>query len=116
MSASIYGSICLRYKEVLFAIGRQIFDLVGHSTLLHFPVRRLDKPKLIDPGKSAHRANQPNVRPFWRLDGTNAPIVRRMNVTHLEPGTLTAETAGPKSRQAPLVRQFRERIRLVHEL
>src|SRR5437870_13209703 len=114
MSASIHGSIRLRYKEVLFAIGCQIFDPVGHSTLFHFPERRLDKPKLIDPGKSAHRANQPNVRPFWRLDGTNTPIVRRVNVTHLEPGTLTAAPAAPKSGQPPPRRQFPDRLPIVH--
>src|SRR5437016_4329459 len=40
----------------------------------------------------------------------------RMNVAHLESGTLPTKTSRTESRQTPLVRQFRERIRLIHEL
>ena len=39
-----------------------------------------------------------------------------MNVAHFEAGAIAAQTARPESGQTPLVRQFRERIRLIHEL
>ena len=39
-----------------------------------------------------------------------------MNVAHFESGAITRETARPESRQAALVRQFGQRIDLIHEL
>jgi len=42
--------------------------------------------------------------------------VGRVNVAHLEAGTLAGQTARPKGRQAALVRHFRQRVGLVHEL
>src|SRR6478609_6734205 len=42
--------------------------------------------------------------------------MRRMDVAHFKSGTLPTETSGTESRQTPLVRQFCERIRLIHEL
>ena len=40
----------------------------------------------------------------------------RMHVAHLEAGALAGQTARPKRGQAALVRHFRQRIGLVHEL
>ena len=40
----------------------------------------------------------------------------RVHVSHLEPGTLTRQTTGAERREAALVREPRERVRLVHEL
>ena len=39
-----------------------------------------------------------------------------MDVAHLEAGALARQTAGPEGRQTTLVRHFRERVGLVHEL
>jgi len=103
MSAPVNRRIGLRNEKILFAISSKIFDLIHHATLFHFPIRRLDETKLVDARESAHRANQADVWPFWCLDGTNAPVMRRMNVAHLEPGTLPAETTRPKGRQTALV-------------
>src|SRR4029077_7093812 len=43
-------------------------------------------------------------------------VVRRMNVADFKAGALAAQTPRAESGQAPLVRQFCERIRLIHEL
>ena len=40
----------------------------------------------------------------------------RVHVSDLEPGTLTRQTTGAERREAALVREPRERVRLVHEL
>ena len=42
--------------------------------------------------------------------------MRRVDVADFEPGALAREAAGPEGRQPPLVRDFRQRVRLVHEL
>src|SRR5438445_13606692 len=42
--------------------------------------------------------------------------MRRVNIAHLESGTLSTETSRTESRQASLMRQFCERICLIHEL
>src|SRR4029078_6686877 len=116
MSTSVNRRIGLRNEKILFAISGKIFDLVRHAALFHFTVRRLDETKFIDTRESAHRANQADVWPFRRLNGTNAPVMRRMNVAHFEPSTFAAETTRPKSRQTTLVRQICEWICLIHEL
>src|SRR6266404_5054417 len=116
MPASVHGRIGLRHEEILLAISGKIFDLVRHAALFDLPIGCLDKTKLIDARESAHLADQANVRAFWRLDRTKAAVMGRMNVAHLKSGTLPTETSRTESRQTPLVRQFCERIRLIHEL
>ncbi len=39
-----------------------------------------------------------------------------MNVANFETGAFARQTAGPEGREAALVREFRKRVRLVHEL
>src|SRR5205807_10396902 len=94
----------------------KIYDRYANTD--HFPVaiECLDEAKLIDARESAHRANQADVWAFRRLNGTNASVVRRVNVAHLEPGPFSAETTPTKSRQTTLVRQLCKWIRLIHEL
>ena len=42
--------------------------------------------------------------------------MREVNVSHFERGALTVQTAGAEGRQTALMRQLRERVRLIHEL
>ena len=116
MATSVNRRIGLRHEEILFSISGEIFYLVLHTALFHLPIGRLDETELVDAGKRAHRANQPDVWPFRSLDRTNAPVMRRMNVAHFESRTLPAETSRSKRRQTAFVRQFRQRICLIHEL
>src|SRR5881396_2426785 len=97
MSPPIHRGVGLRHEEILFPISGKIFDLIDHAALFHLSIGRLDKTKLIDARESAHRTNQANVRAFRRLDRTNAPVMRRMNVAHLESGTFPAETSRAES-------------------
>ncbi len=95
---------------------RQIDHLVGDAAVLHLAVRRFDEAVFVDPRIGRKRIDQPNIRAFRRLDRTDASIVRRVHVAHLEAGALARETTRTKRREPPLVRDLRERIGLVHEL
>ena len=59
---------------------------------------------------------RPMFGPSGRLDRAHPAVVRRVHVADLEPGALARETARPEGREAPLVRDLGERVRLVHEL
>src|SRR4029077_11729555 len=104
MSASVNRRIALGKEKILLSIRSKIFDLIGHPALFHFTIGRFDKAELIDARKGAHRTNQTDVWTFRRFNGTNASVMGGMNIAHLEPGTLPAETTRPKSRQTPFVR------------
>ena len=79
-------------------------------------VRRLDEAELVDARVGRERRDEADVRTFRRLDRADAAVVRRVHVAHLEARALAGETAGPEGREAPLVRDLGERVRLVHEL
>ena len=116
MSASVDRRVRLRDEEVFFTIAGQIIDLIGHATVFDFAVRRFDKTEFVDARERRHRADQTDVRTFRRFDRTNAAVVRRMNVAHFESGAIAGQTAWPEGGETALVRQFRERIGLIHEL
>src|SRR6185503_12357217 len=46
----------------------------------------------------------------------DAAVVAVVHVTDIEPGALTREATRPEGREAPLVGQLVERVRLLHEL
>ena len=60
------------------------------------------------------------IRPMFGtlrgLDRTHPAVVAGVHVAHLQPGTLTGQTAGAQRRQPALVGQPRQRVVLVHEL
>src|SRR5581483_8823344 len=95
---------------------REVDDLVRDAAVLHAPVRRLDEAELVHARIRGQRRDQPDVRAFRRLDGADAAVVRRVDVAHLEAGPLAREPARAERREAALVRDLRERVRLVHEL
>ena len=117
---------------LIFLFDRLTLDVLGHLVLriagaddrhiiddaaaLDFAIRTFDKPVFVDSGVTAQRRNQSDVRTFRRFNRAYAPVVCRVYVANFESGTLARETAGSKSRQPPLVRDFRKRIRLIHEL
>ena len=90
--------------------------VVGDAAVLDLPVRRLDEAELVDARVARQRRDEADVRTFRRLNRADAPVVRRVDVAHLEPGALARQTARPERRETPLVRDLRERVGLVHEL
>ena len=90
--------------------------MIGHAPFFDAAIGRFQEAKIIDLGESGQRGDQTDVRPFRRFHRANAAIVGGMNVAHLEPGAIPRQTARPQRRQAAFVRQFGQRIDLVHEL
>src|SRR5882762_7229116 len=116
MSATIHGSVSLGHEIILFPVTSEIIDVLQHPAVMNLAVRRFDKAEFVDARESRHRTNEADVRPFRRLDRTNPPVMRRMDVTHFKARTIPAQAAWPKCGQTTLVRQLRQRIRLIHEL
>ena len=88
--AGIDGRIGLRDEIFVPFDGRKELDLIRHTPLHDFPVRRLDKAELIDPGIRRQRRNQSDVRTFRGFDRTNTTIVSRVHVADFKTGTLTS--------------------------
>ena len=103
-------------EELLFLVGGEVFDLVGHLAVLDLAVRRLDEAELVDPGVGAHRVDETDVRTFRGFDRADAAVVRRMDVADFEAGAVAVQTARPEGGEAALVRQLGQRVGLVHEL
>ena len=106
----------LRDDVTVFVVGGEVLDLLGRDTVDHLAVGRLDEPEAVDPRVRGQVADEADVRTFRRLDRAHPAVVARVHVSHLEPGALTRQTAGPERRETALVRETRERVRLVHEL
>ena len=106
----------LRDDVLVFVVGGEIRDLVGDATLLDLAVRRLDEAEAVDAAEAREVADQTDVRAFRRLDRAHAAVVTRVHVSDFEAGALTRQTTGSERREAALVRETRERVRLVHEL
>jgi hypothetical protein len=82
----------------------------------HLAVGRFDEAVLVHPREGGERVDQADVRAFRRLDRAHPAVVGRVHVAHLEARALAGQTARPERREAALVRDFRQRVGLVHEL
>ena len=91
-------------------------DVVHHASVLHLAVGRLDEAVVVDARKAAQRRDQSDVRTFRGFNRADAPVVRWVDVANFESGTFARQAARPQGRQTPLVRDLRQRIRLIHEL
>src|SRR3989344_8160496 len=60
--------------------------------------------------------DEADVLAFWRVDGTQAPVVGGVHVAHLKAGPLTGEASGAKSRERAQILKLGEHVLLVHEL
>ena len=94
----------------------KIHDLVGDDAVVHDAVRRFDEAVAVDARERRERTDQTDVRAFRRLDRADAAVVRVMDVADFEARAFARQTARPEGRQAALVREFGQRVRLIHEL
>src|SRR6185369_7693300 len=91
-------------------------EVVEDPALLRLLVRALDEAVVVDPSVGRERRDQADVRAFRRLDRADAAVVRGVHVAHLEARPLAGQTARSEGRQAALVGNLRQRVRLVYEL
>src|SRR5229473_2778248 len=103
--------------DVLLLLERRVeLHLVGDPPLDHLAVGRLDEAVLVHAGEGGEAGDEADVRSFRRLDRADAAVVRRVHVAHLEAGALAGQAARSQGREAALVSDLGERVRLVHEL
>ena len=91
-------------------------DVVDDAAAFDLAVRRLDEAVVVNTREAAQRTDQSDVRTFRRFNRADAAVVCRVHVADFESGTLARETARPKGRETPLVRNLAERVGLIHEL
>ncbi len=96
--------------------GREVDHVVRHLAVDDAPVRAFDEAVLIDARIGREAVDEADIRAFRRLDRTDAAVMRRVHVAHLEAGALARQAARPERREPPLVRDLRQRVGLVHEL
>ena len=108
----------LRDDLVFFDVSGHIFALVSDGVCLFVDqaVRCLDEAVLIDDPVVGQGGNQTDVRTFRGFYRAHTAIVRVMYVADFEPCAFTGKTAGPQSGKTTLMREFCQRVRLVHEL
>ena len=70
-------------------------DKFDHPAIHDFAIWRFDKSKRIDPRIARQRRNQSDVWSFRRFDRTNASVVSRVDVAHLESRALAAQASRP---------------------
>ncbi len=90
--------------------------IVHHTRVLHLAIWRLDEAVVVNARKAAQRRNQSDVRTFRRFNRADASVVRRVDIANLKSSAFARQSARPQGRQTPLVRNFRQRVRLIHEL
>ena len=103
---------------VVFDVGGHVFDNIRDlaGCLIDLAERRFDEAVFVDLGIGRQIVDQADVRAFRRLDRAHAAIVRVVNVSDVEGCTLTRQTAGAECGQTALVRQFCQRVVLIHKL
>ena len=108
----------LRDDEELFLVGREILDLIGDSVvlLIYDPVRSLYETILVDHTIGGQRTDQANVWTFWSLDRAHSAVMRLMDISDFESGSLSGKSSRTQRRQSSLMGQFRQWIVGIHEL
>ena len=107
--------------ELVFLVRSQIDHVIRDSRVLrvglvHLAVGGLHEAVLVDAREGSQRVDQADVRAFRSLYRAHSAIMRVMDITDFETGSLTGQAARAQSRQTPLVRQLGQRVVLVHEL
>ena len=99
-----------------FLVGWKELGFFCYNSVNNLAVRCFDESELVHACMDSKRGNQTDVRTFRRLNRTKPSVVCVVNVTNLKACALTRQTARSERRCTALVRDFRQRICLIHEL
>lgn len=102
--------------EAVLFIGGEVLHLVGDLAVHNLAVRGLNEAESIHAGVGRQRTHQANVRALRSLNRAHTAVVRSVNVSHLNAGALTGQTAWAQRGEAALVGQAGQRVVVVHEL
>ena len=106
----------LRHGVTHFFGRGHIDHVVGDLAVHNLAIRGLDEAILVDPREGREAVDQTNVLTFRRFNRAHPAIMGRVNVAHFKARAFACQTARPKGRKTALVRDFRQRVGLVHEL
>src|SRR5690606_5594520 len=116
ITISIYCRIGLCNHSTHFFNRRQVFNVHGYTAINYFTVRRFQETEVVRFSIYRKRVDQTNVWTFRRFNWTYTTVMRLMYVTYFKARTFTRQTTGTKCRYTTLVRDFRQRVVLIHEL
>ncbi len=88
------GLVGLGNDKFILPICCEVFDLICNSASYHFPVRRLNKTKLVHSRKRAHGADEADIGALRGLNGAHSAIVGVMYVSHFKTSPLAAKATG----------------------
>ena len=110
--------VCLSYDIFILNVCRHVNDLVGDdmALLIDLAVRSLDEAVIAYARIGRKVRDKTDIRTFGRLDRAHTAVMGVVNVTDVEGGAVTGQTAGTQCRQTALVGQLGEGVRLIHEL
>ena len=108
----------LRDVVIVLHVRSHVLDLVRDFAggFVDLAERRFDEAVLVDLRVGREVVDQADVRAFRGLDRAHTAVVRVVNITDIERCALSRQAAGAKRGQTALVRQFCQRVVLVHEL
>ncbi len=116
LSGIVQCCVCLR-DDVLALFDRgEIVDLFRDLAVDNLAIRRLEEAVVVRTRIHRQRIDEADVRTFRRFDRAHTAVVSRVHVAHLESGAFARQTAWAERRHAALVRDFRKRVVLIHEL
>ena len=112
------GDVTRGHPHFVLSVSRQVdgITVFDDHSVLHLPERGLDEAVLIHPGVGGQGVDQTGVRAFRRLDRAETAVMGGMDITDSKAGALPGETTRSKGRNAALVGQLSQRVRLIHEL
>ena len=108
----------LRHDVSVLFVRRQIIHVIGYDAriFIHSSVRAHNKAVFVYFRKRGKRGNQTDVLTFGRFDRAHTPVMRVVNIAHFEGCAIAVQAAGTERGKFTLVRQFRNRVRLIHKL
>ena len=103
---------------LFFFISRDVVDIFRNDArfFIDAAVRGFDETEFVDFTEAGQRGNQADVRAFRRFYRAHAAVVGMMDVADFEPCAFTGQTARAEGAQTAFVRDFCQRVGLVHEL
>ena len=93
-----------------------IFAIADDLSVFNLEIRAFDKAVLIDTSVGRQRVNQADVRTFGRFNRADTAVMRRMNVSNFKACAVARQAAGAQSGQTAFMRNFRQRVVLIHKL
>ncbi len=95
VSFAINRVVRLSDEKVFLLVSGNILDLVAYFSFFNTPIRCLNEPKLVNTCVGAEGVDQTNVWTLGSLNRADTSVVRCVNVSNFETGTVAVQTTRP---------------------